>query len=41
MSETVDQFFRRYVESFNRSLGETVDVAGIRAHFADCFVAAG
>ena len=41
MSETVGQFFRRYVEAFNRSLGETVDVDGIRAHFADCFVAAG
>jgi hypothetical protein len=38
---TVDRFFQRYVEAFNRSLGESVDIAGIRAHFSPCFVAAG
>jgi hypothetical protein len=41
MSKPVDQFFRGYVEAFNRSLGESVDVDGIRGHFAGCFVAAG
>ena len=41
MTEDVDRFFRSYVEAFNRSLGETGDVDGIRGHFSDCFVAAG
>jgi hypothetical protein len=41
MSAAVDRFFRGYVEAFNRSLEESVDVAGIRAHFSPCFVAAG
>jgi hypothetical protein len=35
-----EQFFAGYVDAFNRSLGEAVDVDGIRAHFADCFVGA-
>ena len=41
MTEAVDRFFHSYVEAFNRSLGDAVDVEGIRAHFSDCFVAAG
>jgi hypothetical protein len=41
MTSPVDQFFRNYVEAFNRSLGDTVDVERIRAHFSDCFVGAG
>lgn len=41
MPITIDQFFRGYVDAFNRSLGEQVDVEGIRAHFSPCFVAAG
>jgi hypothetical protein len=36
-----DAFFQEYAEIFNRSLGDTVDVEGIRSHFTDCFVAAG
>src|SRR5262245_1079283 len=36
-----DRFFREYAEVFNRSLGESVDVDGIREAFADCFVGAG
>jgi hypothetical protein len=34
-------FFESYVDAYNRSLGERVDVAGIRKHFADSFIAAG
>jgi hypothetical protein len=41
MSAAVDRFFQSYVDAFNRSLGERVDVEGIRSHFSDCFVAAG
>lgn len=33
--------FRAYADAYNRSLGDSVDVEGIRASFADCFVAAG
>jgi hypothetical protein len=41
MTSAVDRFFHSYVEAFNRSLGDAVDVEGIRAHFSDCFVGAG
>jgi hypothetical protein len=41
MASAVERFFQGYVEAFNRSLGDSVDVAGIRAHFSPCFVAAG
>ena len=41
MPITVAGFFQGYVDAFNRSLGGEVDVAGIRAHFSDCFVGAG
>jgi hypothetical protein len=37
----VEQFFQGYVDAFNRSLGPSVDVEGIRSHFAGCFVGAG
>jgi hypothetical protein len=40
MTPDFDSFFRGYIDAFNRSLGDTVDAAGIRAHFADCFVGA-
>jgi hypothetical protein len=36
-----EAFFESYVEAYNRSLGDTVDTEGIRAHFADCFVGSG
>lgn len=38
---TIDEFFAGYVESFNRSLGDSVDADGIRRHFSSCFVGAG
>lgn len=38
---TIEEFFAGYAEAFNRSLGETVDTAGIRRHFSSCFVGAG
>ena len=41
MALTVEQVFDGYVAAFNRSLGDSVDVAAIRAHFSACFVAAG
>jgi hypothetical protein len=41
MALAVEQFFQGYVEAFNRSLGASVDVAGIRSHFSPCFVGAG
>lgn len=41
MPTSVERFFAGYVEAFNRSLGASVDVAGIRSHFSPCFVAAG
>ena len=41
MPITVADFFQGYVDAFNRSLGGEVDVAGISAHFSDCFVGAG
>jgi hypothetical protein len=37
----IDRFFATYVDAFNRSLGDQVDIEGIRAHFSPCFVAAG
>ena len=37
----VESFFQGYVEAFNRSLGDEIDIEGIRSHFSDCFVAAG
>jgi hypothetical protein len=36
-----ERFFSDYTDAFNRSLGDTVDAAGIRARFAACFVGAG
>lgn len=41
MPTAIERFFQSYVDAFNRSLGERVDVEGIRAHFSPCFVAAG
>lgn len=41
MPQSVEQFFAGYVVAFNRSLQGEVDIAGIRAHFSPCFVAAG
>ncbi|MGH2617492.1 MAG: hypothetical protein ACRDJC_19835, partial [Thermomicrobiales bacterium] len=41
MATAVDRFLQSYVDAFNRSLGEQVDVEGIRSHFAGCFVGAG
>lgn len=38
---TIAEFFDGYVDAFNRSLGETVDTAGIQRHFSSCFVGAG
>ncbi|WMT89659.1 nuclear transport factor 2 family protein [Pelagibacterium sp. H642] len=36
-----DAFFQSYVRAYNRSLGESVDVHGIRSHFSESFIAAG
>ena len=36
-----DDFFREYAQAFERSLGESVDVAAIRGFFAEAFVSAG
>jgi hypothetical protein len=41
VASAVERFFEGYVEAFNRSLGASVDVAGIRSHFSPCFVGAG
>ncbi len=41
MQPDFERFFRDYTDAFNRSLGETVDGAAIRASFAGCFVGAG
>lgn len=41
MQADIEDFFRRYVVAFNRSLGESPDFETIRAAFAPCFVAAG
>ena len=41
MTAAVESFFQGYIDAFNRSLGDEVDVEGIRAHFSDCFVGAG
>lgn len=41
MKPDYDAFFAGYVDAYNRSLGDEVDVDGIRAHFADCFIGAG
>ena len=35
-----EQFFREYAKTYERSLGESVDVAAIRSFFAEAFVAA-
>lgn len=40
MTHDFDRFFRSYIDVFNRSLGDTVDAAGIRSHFADSFIGA-
>lgn len=39
--QSVEEFFAGYAAAFNRSLGESVDAAGIQAHYSQCFVAAG
>src|SRR5262245_41919825 len=41
MEANIEQFFRDYVDAFNRSLEGPPDLATIRAAFASCFVAAG
>ena len=41
MPDHIERFFQGYVDAFNRSLGGRIDVEGIRAHFSQCFVAAG
>jgi hypothetical protein len=41
MEANIEQFFRDYVDAFNRSLEGPLDLATIRAAFAPCFVAAG
>jgi hypothetical protein len=41
MPTAVERFFKSYVDAFNRSLGDQVDVEGIRSHFAECFIGAG
>ena len=41
MRPDYEAFFAGYVDAYNRSLGDTVDSEGIRAHFADCFVGSG
>ena len=38
---TIAAFFAGYVDAFNRSLGDTVDIEGIQRHFSSCFVGAG
>jgi hypothetical protein len=35
-----EEFFREYAKVYERSLGESVDVAAIRSFFAEAFVAA-
>ena len=35
-----EQFFREYANAYERSLGESVDVAAIRSFFAEAFVSA-
>ena len=35
-----EEFFREYAKIYERSLGESVDVAGIRSFFAEAFVSA-
>jgi hypothetical protein len=37
----LERFFEGYVAAFNRSLGASVDVDGIRRHFAEAFIGAG
>lgn len=34
-------FFQSYVDAYNRSLAGDVDLAGIRSHFSESFIAAG
>ena len=41
MRPDYEAFLASYVDAYNRSLGDTVDTDGIRAHFADCFVGSG
>ncbi len=41
MQPDFDRFFQNYVDAYNRSLTGPVDADGIRAHFTDCFIAAG
>jgi hypothetical protein len=41
MEAKIQQFFRDYVDAFNRSLEGPCDTAAMRAAFAPCFVAAG
>jgi hypothetical protein len=41
MQPDFESFFRDYADAYNRSLGETVDAAAIRACFAEGFVGAG
>jgi hypothetical protein len=36
-----EEFFREYAKAYERSLGESVDVAAIRSFFAEAFVSAG
>lgn len=36
-----EAFFSAYAETYNRSLGDSVDTAAIRAHFSESFIAAG
>lgn len=36
-----EAFFREYAAACERSLGEHVDVAGIRSFFAEAFISAG
>lgn len=42
MSETPDyqEFFHRYADAYQRSLGDSVDTAAIRSFFAESFLAA-
>jgi hypothetical protein len=41
MESDLNRFFASYVEAYNHSLGESVDLAGIQKHFAECFIGAG
>jgi hypothetical protein len=41
MTPDFDAFFAGYVAAYNRALGGKVDVAGIRSHFTEHFLAAG